>query len=84
MKFVSPSHFTDPDAAARKLVQIANASEVAQDVAGLTSRPSGHIWRAPRRWPWPASVSPARMRALTLLAEEVVKEEKPPHGQTLA
>lgn len=31
MKFVSPSHFTDPDAAARKLVQIANASEAVQD-----------------------------------------------------
>jgi hypothetical protein len=31
MKFVSPSHFTDPDAAARKLVQIANASEVVQE-----------------------------------------------------
>ncbi len=31
MKFVSPSHFTDPDAAARKLVQIANVSEAVQD-----------------------------------------------------
>ena len=31
MKFVSPSHFTDPDAAVRKLVQIANASEAVQD-----------------------------------------------------
>jgi len=31
MKFVSPSQFTDPDAAARKLVQIANASEVVQE-----------------------------------------------------
>ena len=31
MKFVSPSHFADPDAAARKLVQIANASEAVQD-----------------------------------------------------
>ena len=35
MKFVSPGHFTDPDAAARKLVQIANASEAVQD---------GHIY----------------------------------------
>jgi hypothetical protein len=25
MKFVEPSHFTDPDAAARKLLEIANA-----------------------------------------------------------
>jgi hypothetical protein len=31
MKFVEPSHFTDPDAAARKLVEIANASEAVQD-----------------------------------------------------
>ena len=31
MKFVSPNHFADPDAAARKLVQIANASEEVQD-----------------------------------------------------
>ena len=30
MKFVSPKHFTDPDAA-RKLVQIANACEAVQD-----------------------------------------------------
>jgi len=31
MKFVSPNHFADPDTAARKLVQIANASETVQD-----------------------------------------------------
>jgi hypothetical protein len=31
MKFASPSHFTDPDATARKLVEIANASEAVQD-----------------------------------------------------
>ena len=31
MKFVSPSYFADPDAAARKLVQIANAVEAVQD-----------------------------------------------------
>jgi hypothetical protein len=31
MKFVEPSHFTDPDAAARKLVEIANAAEAVQD-----------------------------------------------------
>jgi hypothetical protein len=31
MKFVSPSQLTDPDAAARKLAQIANASEAVQD-----------------------------------------------------
>ena len=31
MKFVSPNHFADPDAAARKLVEIANATEAVQD-----------------------------------------------------
>jgi hypothetical protein len=31
MKFVEPSHFTYPDAAARKLLEIANATEPAQD-----------------------------------------------------
>jgi hypothetical protein len=31
MKFVEPSHFTDPDAAARKLLEIANATEPAQE-----------------------------------------------------
>jgi hypothetical protein len=31
MKFVEKSHFIDPDAAARKLVQIANASAAVQD-----------------------------------------------------
>jgi hypothetical protein len=31
MKFVEPSHFTDPGDAARKLVEIANAIEPAQD-----------------------------------------------------
>ena len=31
MKFVEKNHFTDPDAAARKLVQIANTVEAVQD-----------------------------------------------------
>jgi hypothetical protein len=31
MKFVEPSHFTDPDAAARKLIEIANVAEAVQD-----------------------------------------------------
>ena len=31
MKFFEKSHFTDPDAAARKLVEIANTVEVVQD-----------------------------------------------------
>ena len=31
MKFVENNHFVDPDDAARKLVQIANASEAVQD-----------------------------------------------------
>ena len=42
MKFVSPSHFTDPDAAARKLVQIANASEAVGPVPSR-ARAGGHI-----------------------------------------
>jgi hypothetical protein len=31
MKFVEPSHFADPDTAARKLVEIADAVEAVQD-----------------------------------------------------
>jgi hypothetical protein len=31
MKFVEPNGFTDPDAAGRKLLEIANATEPAQD-----------------------------------------------------
>ena len=31
MKFVEPNRFNDPDAAARKLVEIANAAEPVQD-----------------------------------------------------
>jgi hypothetical protein len=31
MKFVTPSQFADPDTAARKLVEIANATEAVQD-----------------------------------------------------
>jgi hypothetical protein len=31
MKFVEPSHFADPDAAARKLVKIAHTTEAVQD-----------------------------------------------------
>ena len=31
MKFVKPSRFTNPDTAARRLVEIANAIEAAQD-----------------------------------------------------
>ena len=31
MKYVEPSHFTDPDAAARKLIEIANGIEAVQD-----------------------------------------------------
>jgi hypothetical protein len=31
MKFVEPNYFNDPDAAARRLVEIANAAEPVQD-----------------------------------------------------
>jgi hypothetical protein len=30
-KFIEPSHFADPDAAARQLVEIANATEAVHD-----------------------------------------------------
>jgi hypothetical protein len=31
MKFIEPNHLADPDVAARKLVEIANAAEAVQD-----------------------------------------------------
>jgi hypothetical protein len=39
MKFVEPSPFNDPDAAARKLVDIANTIEPAQDGRAACARP---------------------------------------------
>ena len=45
MKFVSPKHFTDPDAA-RKLVQIANASEAVQDGRIYIERVNGAFLEA--------------------------------------
>lgn len=39
MKFVEPSHLTDPDAAASKLVEIANAVEAVQDGRIYIERP---------------------------------------------
>jgi hypothetical protein len=41
MKFVEPSHFTDPDTAARKLVGIANAAEAVQDGRIFIERVNG-------------------------------------------
>jgi hypothetical protein len=41
MKFVEPNHFTDPDAAARRLVEIANAVEAVQDGRGYIERING-------------------------------------------
>jgi hypothetical protein len=38
MKFVKPSHFADPDAAARKLLQIANASEAVKAAAFISRK----------------------------------------------
>jgi hypothetical protein len=66
MKFVEPNRFTDPDAAARKLVEIANAIEPAQDgriyielvnAAFLEAGGTGEEFRAgiqrsvDKRWP---------------------------------
>jgi hypothetical protein len=47
MKFVESSHFADPAAAARKLVEIANASE-----DGGIGFPRRSFWHALRRWNW--------------------------------
>jgi hypothetical protein len=43
MKFVEPSHFTDPNAAARKLVEIANAVEAVQDGRIYIERVNGPL-----------------------------------------
>jgi hypothetical protein len=50
MKFVEPSHFTDPDTAAHKLVEIAHASEAVQD--GSIGFPRCSFWAALRLWNW--------------------------------
>jgi hypothetical protein len=50
MKFVAPSHFANPDIAARKLVEIANASEAVQD--GGIGFPRRSFWPALRLWNW--------------------------------
>jgi hypothetical protein len=50
VKFVEPSGFTDPDAAARKLVEIANASEAVQD--GRIGFLRRSFWLVLRRWNW--------------------------------
>jgi hypothetical protein len=63
MKFVSPSHFADPDAAARKLVEIANAAETVQDGRIYIELINGHFLKeggTPNR--------AALARATTLLA----------------
>jgi hypothetical protein len=31
MKLVEPSHFSDPDTAARKIIEVANAAEAVQE-----------------------------------------------------
>jgi hypothetical protein len=50
MKFVEPSHFADPDTAARKLVEMANASKAVQD--GDIGFPRRSFWLALRLWNW--------------------------------
>jgi hypothetical protein len=53
MKFVEPSHFTDPDAAVRKLLEIANATEPAQngrlyiELVNAAQRRRWALWIAP-------------------------------------
>jgi hypothetical protein len=46
MKFVQPSHFTDPDTAARKLMEIANAVEAVQDGCIYIERVNGPFLEA--------------------------------------
>jgi hypothetical protein len=46
MKFVEPSHLTDPDVAARKLVEIANATEAVQDGRIYIERVNGAFLEA--------------------------------------
>ena len=63
MKFVEPNHLTDHDAAARKLVEIANATEAVHDgriyidrvngaflEAGGTADNTAPPWRARSSW----------------------------------
>lgn len=50
MKFVEPSHFTDPDTADRKLAEIAHASKAVQD--GGIDLPRRSFWPALRLWNW--------------------------------
>ena len=46
MKFVEPSNFTDPDAAAPKLVEIATASQAVQDGRIYIERVAGPFLEA--------------------------------------
>ncbi len=48
MKFVEPGNFTDPAAAARKLVEIASAAETVQDGRISIERVNA-VEKAPRR-----------------------------------
>jgi hypothetical protein len=58
MKFIEPNAFTDPDATARKLLEIANATEPAQDgriyielVNAALPKGRRHGRAVPRRYP---------------------------------
>jgi hypothetical protein len=50
MKFVTARPFSDPDAAARKLLEIANAAEAVQDSRTYIERINGPL---SRRWRHP-------------------------------
>jgi hypothetical protein len=63
MKFVEPSHFTDPDATARKLVEIANAVEAVQDGRIYIERVNGPFLEAGGT---PDQYCAALARAITL------------------
>jgi hypothetical protein len=61
-KFIEPSHFTDPDAAARK--EIANATEVVQDGRIYIERVNGSCPRRPHPRDQAGLAMAARVRHL--------------------
>jgi hypothetical protein len=63
MKYVEPSRFTDPDVAARKLVEIANATEAVQDGRIYIERVNGPFLEAGGT---PDQYRAALARAITL------------------
>jgi hypothetical protein len=76
MKFVEPNGFTDPDAAARKLVEIANAVEAVQDGGFTSSLSMPHSSRpvARRTSSAPASNAPLHRAGSGCMNQEPVRK----------